>query len=99
MSSFISPITTAAASVESAKKYCFDSVREMVNADRARELVGKVEVNSPTHLDLSNKSFDEHAAVVIREDLAARCSTVIYANLADMIAGRQEVSKTPSEAR
>ena len=69
----------------------------MVNADRARELIGKVEVNAPTHLDLSNKSFDEHAAVVIGEDLAARCATVIYANLADMIAGRQEVSSLSTQ--
>ena len=65
----------------------------MVDKARAEELIAQVELpegKNFTHIDLSNKSFSDEAAVVIGADLKRRCGHVRVAHLADMIAGRKE---------
>ncbi len=73
--------------------YFLQGGREMVDKTRAEELVAQipqVEGKNFTHIDLSNKSFSDEAAIVIGADLKKRCGQVRVAHLADMIAGRKE---------
>ena len=88
MSSFANLVAKDAAVV-----YEFGGAREMVDKVRAEELVARVtlpEGKEFTHIDLSNKSFSDDAAIIIGADLKRRCGKVRVAHLADMIAGRKE---------
>ena len=68
----------------------FDGPRELVNAERALELLSGVSGEGFKSLNLSDKSYDEGAAKLIGDALHARCALVTVANISDIIAGRQE---------
>ena len=67
--------------------------REMVDADRAAQLLTSIDATAsrPTHLKLSNKSFSEPAAELIAVALKEICSSSVrVADLSDIIAGKSE---------
>jgi len=79
---------------DSASGECFQfgGPRELVNAERAQELLSTVSAlgDGFTSLNLSDKSYDGAAAKLIGSALAKQCKQVTVANLSDIIAGRQE---------
>lgn len=68
----------------------FGGIRELVNQERATELLETIDGDSFTSLNLSDKSYSEDAAKVIGVALSKRCKNVTTANISDIIAGRQE---------
>lgn len=63
--------------------------RELVNEKRAEELISAITVSNPTHIRLSNKSFDNAAATKIAQYLES-LEGVTVADVSDIIAGRPE---------
>jgi len=60
-----------------------------VNEKRAEELISAITVSNPTHIRLSNKSFDNGAATKIAQYLES-LEGVTVADVSDIIAGRPE---------
>lgn len=67
----------------------FPQGREMVNEERARELLASCTTTSPTTIRLSNKSFGLDAATLIANTLKS-FPNVVVADISDIIAGRHE---------
>jgi len=61
--------------------------RELVNGSRAKELITAITVENPTHICLSNKSFDNDAATVMA-DYIHTLDNITSADISDIIAGR-----------
>ena len=68
----------------------FPEGREMVDEDRARELLAGCEhITAPTEIRLSNKSYSLGAATLIAEKLRS-FENLVVADISDIIAGRHE---------
>ena len=63
--------------------------RELCDETKAAALLAEIKVVNPTHVRLSNKSFDNGAATKIAEYLE-NLSGIITADISDIIAGRPE---------
>eukprot|EP00605_Chrysophyceae_sp_TOSAG23-4_P000539 GSChrysophyteH1.ASY1.ANO1.608.1 assembled CDS len=75
------------------KCFQFGGARELVDAERAEELLSKIrdsDVTNYSSLNLSDKSYSADSAKVIGEALSKYCKDVKEANISDIIAGRKE---------
>lgn len=67
----------------------FSGGRELVNEEKVEALLSSISVTNPSHIRLSNKSFDNAAAHKIATYLSS-LSGVEVADISDIIAGRPE---------
>lgn len=61
----------------------------VVSAEKAEALIQAIDVNDPSHIRLSNKSFSSEAATIISKSLATFLNIEV-ADISDIIAGRAE---------